>query len=85
MDFRLHPGRYDKNTQEFKTLLAKVSIIDLNNHILAIARVYEKVENLYFHVRLDQITRIYCSPLYLNYQSTDLAKSLLLFSKPGVI
>lgn len=28
---------------------------------------------------------MYCTPSYLNYQSNDLAKSLLLFANPGII
>lgn len=40
---------------------------------------------IYFPVRLDNRLRTYCMPTYLNYQSTELAKALILFSNPGLI
>lgn len=36
---------------------------------------------IFIPIRKDYIGRIYCESEYLNYQGTDLAKSLLLFSK----
>jgi DNA-directed RNA polymerase len=50
-------------------------------NIFNIAEMYANIEKIYFPVRLDQRTRLYCSPYFLNYQSTDLAKSLLLLAE----
>lgn len=85
VDFRRQSGRLNRNSLEFKNLASKASTIDMETHILSIAKVYQTVSKIYFPIRMDQRTRLYCSPMYLNYQSCDLAKSLLLFSKPGVI
>jgi len=62
-----------------------VSKINLQETVLSLAEFYKKFPNIYFPLRLDQRGRIYCSPNYLNYQSTELAKALLLFSEPGII
>ena len=40
---------------------------------------------IYFPVRLDQRGRIYCEPLYFNYPSCELAKSLISFANPGTL
>lgn len=56
----------------------------LEQNIIELADVY-KNNVIYFPVSLDQRGRLYCTPSYLNYQSTDLSKALLLFSKPGII
>ena len=58
--------------------------MDLQDNILEIANIFRSKE-FYIPVRMDQRGRVYCSPSYLNYQSNDLAKSLLLFSVPGII
>ena len=68
-----------------KQLRSVQSSIYMQTNILNIAELYCLVDKIYFPVRLDQPTRLYCSTEYLNYQSTDLAKGLLLFAKPGVI
>lgn len=57
----------------------------LQNNILQIAKVYSKVNEFFIPTRIDFRGRIYCMSEYLNYQSTELAKALLLFSKPGKI
>ena len=57
----------------------------LQENILALAQFFSKFTNIYFPIRLDQRGRIYCSPSYLNYQSCELSKALLLFSNPAVI
>lgn len=49
--------------------------------ILALADTLENVNEFFIPVRMDFRGRIYCEADYLNYQGTDLAKSLLLFAK----
>jgi len=73
------------NKKVNKELRSIISCIYLQNNILNIAELYLSVDKIYFPVRIDQRTRLYCVTEYLNYQSTDLAKGLLLFSNPGVI
>lgn len=62
-----------------------MSKIILEQNILGIATTYKNVPNMYFPVRLDQRGRVYCEPNYLNYQSNELAKSLISFVHPGKI
>lgn len=50
-----------------------------------IAAFYSKFSRIYFPVRLDQRGRLYCSPSFLNYQSSELSKALLLFAEPSII
>lgn len=57
----------------------------LQEFILNIADFFKDFNSIYFPVKLDHIGRPYCIPPYLNYQSSDLAKALILFSKPGII
>ncbi len=57
----------------------------MQTNVLNIAELYSLVDKIYFPVTLDERTRLYCSTEFLNYQSTDLAKGLLLFANPGVI
>jgi len=54
-------------------------------NILGIATLFKDVAEFYFPLRMDNRGRIYCLPEYLNYQSIELAKSLLLFSKGASI
>ena len=83
-DFNLNP--YKKiSKKENRELRSKLSIIQLQNNILNIAETYLESDNIYFPVRLDQRTRLYCTTEYFNYQSTDLAKGLLCFSKKEFI
>jgi DNA-directed RNA polymerase len=53
----------------------------VQENILALSDVFENVEEFFIPVRLDYRGRIYCSSNYLNYQGTELAKSLLMFSR----
>jgi hypothetical protein len=53
----------------------------VQENILAIADIFENVDEFFIPVRLDYRGRIYCSTNYLNYQGTELAKSLLMFSR----
>ena len=62
-----------------------MSKIILQETVLGLAEFYSRFNEIYFPVRLDQRGRLYCSPAYLNYQSNDLAKALLLFAIPGII
>lgn len=61
------------------------SKVTLQESILEIANFYRNFNEIYFPVRIDQRGRLYCIPGFFNYQSNELSKALLLFSKPGVI
>jgi len=50
-------------------------------NILGLAHIFKNVPEFYIPVRIDYRGRLYCVADYLNYQSTELAKALLLFSK----
>lgn len=69
-----------KNKSDYREFLSSFSKYDLESHILNIANIYRNYDKLYFPIRLDVRGRIYCTPLYLNYQGSELAKALLLFS-----
>lgn len=84
VQFRQNPYR-KKSKKSLKELRSLSSKRSLESSILNIANTYSNAERIYFPVRLDQTTRLYCTPEYFNYQSTDLAKGLLSFSKPGII
>jgi DNA-directed RNA polymerase len=53
--------------------------------ILDLAELYRGFNAIYFPLRLDNRGRIYPESVYFNYQGTELAKSLLLFSEPGLL
>lgn len=46
---------------------------------------FRNFSEIYFPVRLDQRGRLYCTPGFLNYQSTELSKALLLFARSGTV
>lgn len=74
--------RQSKLTKREETILQTfLSKKNAQDHIIQIAEVYSKVHEFFIPVRLDSRGRLYCLTDYLNYQSTDLAKSLLLFSR----
>lgn len=75
----------DPYTKQNKSLKSKFSKIIMEKNILSIAETYSKVDKIYFPVRLDQRTRIYCKTDYLDYQKNDLAKGLISFANPGTI
>jgi len=78
----------DKNkltSRERKILQKHLNKFNLQNHILNLAKAYAVIPSFYFINRLDYRGRLYCVTEYLNYQSTDLAKALLLFSIPNKI
>lgn len=82
--FNLNP--YKKMTKKTSVQLrSKLSILQQEQYILNIAQAYSSASKIYFPVRLDQRTRLYCNTDFFNYQSNDLAKSLLLFANSGVI
>lgn len=84
MDFRLDPHR-KRPKRVIKEERELMSHIFLQTNILNIAQTYCQEKALYFPIRIDQRTRLYCYPDYFHYQSTDLAKSLICFAKPGRI
>ena len=82
-----HP-LYDKSKltySEHKQLESYLSKLELQENILGLANVFANVHEFYIPVRLDFRGRMNCMSEYLNYQSHELAKSLLLFSKPEKI
>lgn len=82
-----HPLEEKKQlTKKEKTELQKYTSKKLQqNHILNIAYLFLNIPEFYFINKIDNRGRLYCVCEYLNYQSTDLAKALLLFSKPNQI
>lgn len=71
--------------KEKKILQHNLSKIDLQQNILGIAHAYSDLSSFYFVNRIDSRGRLYCMNEYLNYQGSDLAKCLLLFSKPSKV
>ena len=87
-DFRYKHPLLDKRklTKKEKVELdSYLSKKELQENILGLASVFSNIPEFYIPVNLDFRGRLYCTTEYLNYQSNDLAKSLLLFSKPGKI
>jgi hypothetical protein len=66
---------------ELKLLESFNSRKDLEQNIIGLSLIFREVPRFYIPVRLDYRGRIYCISEYLNYQSIDLAKALLLFSQ----
>ena len=83
-NFMKNPYKYytKKEKNDLRSLSSKIS---LQKNILNIAECYSDMEKLYFPVRLDNRTRIYCETDYFDYQKSDLAKGLILFVKPGIM
>lgn len=71
-----------KKLEEYQATLSKIT---LQKNILGIAKVFMEVDQFFIPVRLDSRGRLYCTAEYLNYQSTELAKSLLLFRKGEMV
>nr|YP_009574413.1 hypothetical protein [Arthrobotrys musiformis]QBM31531.1 hypothetical protein [Arthrobotrys musiformis]QBM31681.1 hypothetical protein [Arthrobotrys musiformis] len=53
----------------------------VEQNILLLADLFENIPEFYIPVRMDYRGRIYCEVEYLNYQSTELAKSLLIYAR----
>lgn len=66
---------------ETKKLASFLSRKQLEMNILGLALIFKNVSEFFIPVRLDNRGRLYCMVDYLNYQSIELAKALLLFSK----
>ena len=66
---------------EKKKLDSFLSRKRLEMNIIALAQIFNNVPEFFIPVRIDNRGRLYCMADYLNYQSIELAKSLLLFSK----
>ena len=72
-------GKYEKELQSFN------SKRNLELNILGLATIFRGVPCFYFPVKLDYRGRMCCMSEYLNYQSNDLAKGLLSFSKGEIV
>jgi hypothetical protein len=70
---------------DYRKLESMLSNKGLQENILGLAIAYSNIHEFYLPVRLDYRGRLYCTSEYLNYQSNELAKSLILFSKPEYI
>nr|ADO51613.1 rnapol [Moniliophthora roreri] len=66
---------------EEKELDSFLSKKRLEKNILGLALIFKNIPEFFIPVRIDNRGRVYCMADYLNYQSVELAKSLLLFSK----
>jgi DNA-directed RNA polymerase len=66
---------------EYVELTSFLSQKDLQDSILTIADLFSTKHEFFIPTNLDFRGRLYCVSEYLNYQSTELAKALLIFSK----
>jgi hypothetical protein len=82
-----HPFTHKKKRSkaEEKQYQSYVSEQILERYILMIADIYRNAPEIYFPLMLDFRGRIYNRVTYLNYQGSELAKSLLLFARPCII
>jgi DNA-directed RNA polymerase len=84
-----NPSKYanipNRTKYQQSKFTSDMSRLNLQEIVLGLADFYKNFSEIYFPLRMDQRGRLYCSTTYLNYQSNELAKSLLLFAKPGII
>lgn len=88
IDTGIKPPYHDvpkRTKMQDKAYKGFISNLHVQENILSIADFFSNVPKLYFPIRCDQRGRIYPKTDYFNYQSTDLAKSLLLFAEPSVV
>jgi hypothetical protein len=82
-----HPLLIKKEKGNKLTKLEKTNLdsflsrVQLEMNILGLALIFKYVPQFYIPMRIDNRGRTYCMVDYLHYQSIELAKSLLLFSK----
>lgn len=69
------------NMSEERELASYLSRKHLEENILGIAFLYRDVPEFFIPVRIDNRGRLYCQTNYLHYQSVELAKAIISFSK----
>jgi DNA-directed RNA polymerase len=77
-----YKGFSKRDSKKYRSIFSKIV---LERNILSIAETFSNVDQIYFPVRLDFRTRIYCETDYFDYQKSDLAKGLISFSNPGYL
>ena len=75
-------SRTKNQEKQYQSFLSKKI---LQEFVINIAQTYSNIYEIYFPVKLDNRGRIYTTPSYFNYQSTELSKALISFAIPGII
>lgn len=76
---------FRNKTQEKKIYQEFLSLKIHEGYIIEIAKTYVDVPSIYFPIKLDNRGRLYTTSVYFNYQGSELAKALILFSCPDII